>query len=162
MALVALVAGCAKDITVSNAFSVELTVPISSETKTTLGNKTGNTYPVYWSSSDVITLNGTPASSFVPGSGNTSASASFEPAVLINSPARHSSAPYSELRLLCSKSPLFMEGHTLLFIILRPRGQGDPPVPGRALQRLFRDIRRINTLSDFCIENCINTVLASK
>ena len=78
MALVALVAGCAKDITVSNAFSVELTVPISSETKTTLGNKTGNTYPVYWSSSDVITLNGTPASSFVPGSGNTSASASFE------------------------------------------------------------------------------------
>ena len=94
VALAALTVGCAKEIDTAKdelvseeglaqpgeetTVTVVLNVPESSDTKTTLGAKTGSTYPVYWSSGDVITLNGTAASEFTPASGNASATAKFK------------------------------------------------------------------------------------
>ena len=94
VALAALTVGCAKEIDTAKdelvseeglaqpgeetTVTVVLNVPESPDTKTTLGSKTGSTYPVYWSSGDVITLNGTAASEFTPASGNASATAKFK------------------------------------------------------------------------------------
>ena len=58
-------------------------------TKTSLGAKDGSTYPVYWSDGDIISLNGTAATSFYLDSGNTSARATFKVSNL--------SAPYNFL-----------------------------------------------------------------
>lgn len=68
--------------------SVTLNVP-GPETKTSLGAKDGSKYPVYWSADDVITLNGTAATSFSPASGNASATATFK--------VNNLSAPYNFL-----------------------------------------------------------------
>ena len=94
VALAALAVGCAKEIDTAKdelvsedalvqpgeetTLTVVLNVPESPDTKTTLGAKTGSDYPVYWSSGDVITLNGTAASEFTPASGNASATAKFK------------------------------------------------------------------------------------
>ena len=91
--LTVLAAGCAKELQDPNAaidnvitvdettgesiVTVTLSVPESSDTKTTLGAKDGSSYPVKWSAGDVITLNGTAAASFTPASGNASATATF-------------------------------------------------------------------------------------
>ena len=64
--------------TVTEEVTFTLSVPESEDTKTTLGSKTGTSYPVLWSSGDVITLNGTAATSFTPESGNASAKATFK------------------------------------------------------------------------------------
>ena len=90
-ALTVLAAGCAKEkidpnpkgyeadnSTGETIVSVTLSVPSDSETKTSLGNKSGSTYPVYWSNGDVITLNGTAATEFTPASGNATATAKFK------------------------------------------------------------------------------------
>ncbi|MBO7379008.1 MAG: hypothetical protein J6U31_04565, partial [Bacteroidales bacterium] len=93
-ALAALAAGCAKEIanpddlgesavsvdeaTGESTVTVVLSVPESPDTKTTLGAKDGSSYPVFWSEGDVITLNGTAATSFTPASGNATATASFK------------------------------------------------------------------------------------
>ena len=70
--------------------SFTLSVPESDTgTRTTLGDKDGSAYPVLWSADDVITLNGTAATSFTPESGNASAKATFKLANL--------SAPYNFL-----------------------------------------------------------------
>ncbi|MBQ6822969.1 MAG: hypothetical protein IJP39_11205, partial [Bacteroidales bacterium] len=63
---------------VAEEITFTLSVPESEDTKTTLGSKTGTSYPVLWSSGDVITLNGTAATSFTPESGNASAKATFK------------------------------------------------------------------------------------
>ena len=92
-ALTVLVAGCAKELQDPNAaidnvitvdettgesiVTVTLSVPESSDTKTTLGDKDGSSYPVLWSAGDVITLNGTAATEFTPASGNATATAKF-------------------------------------------------------------------------------------
>jgi hypothetical protein len=69
--------------------TVTLSVPERPDTRTSLGNKEGNSYPVLWSASDVITLNGTAATSFTCGDDNTTATATFRLANL--------SAPYNFL-----------------------------------------------------------------
>jgi len=106
IALTVLAAGCAKEMdspdalredlgTVDSAtgestITVQLSVPAESvDTKTTLGSKSGSSYPVYWGASDVITLNGTAATSFTRESGNATATATFKVANL--------SAPYNFL-----------------------------------------------------------------
>ena len=88
IALAALTAGCAKESDIQDkelaqasgeetTLTVTLNVPVS-ETKTTLGSKSGSTYPILWSAGDVITLNGTAATEFTPASGNASATAKFK------------------------------------------------------------------------------------
>ena len=59
--------------------TIQLSVPAeSADTKTTLGAKDGDSYPVLWNSGDVITLNGTAATEFTPASGNATATAKFK------------------------------------------------------------------------------------
>lgn len=87
IALAALSAACEKEnVKVENGsvpvgeestISVTLNVP-DPATKTSLGAKDGSTYPVYWNDGDVITLNGTAATSFVRSNGNASATATFK------------------------------------------------------------------------------------
>ena len=90
LALALLVAGCAKETDTKNAvlndgielgpdgtITVTLAVPDEADTRTTLGSKSGSTYPVLWSAGDNITLNGTEAEEFIPASGNTTATAKF-------------------------------------------------------------------------------------
>ena len=107
IALTVLAAGCAKEmndpdavrekvITVDKAtgetiVNVTLAVPESPDTRTTLGAKTGSSYPIYWGASDVITLNGTAATSFTRNSGNATAQAAFKVSNL--------TAPYNFLYL---------------------------------------------------------------
>ena len=98
IALAALSAACEKEnVKVENGsvpvgeestISVTLNVP-DPATKTSLGAKDGSTYPVYWSDGDIISLNGTAATSFYLDSGNTSARATFKVSNL--------SAPYNFL-----------------------------------------------------------------
>lgn len=87
IALAAVSVGCAKELAspeeLTNEISVNLSVPASAHTKTLLGAKDGSTYPVYWSESDVITLNGTAATEFVPSEDGTSAAAKFKVASLV-------------------------------------------------------------------------------
>ncbi len=94
IALTVLAAGCAKEIGDPDAASnelvkvdqtkgesivtVNLSVPDCPDTKTTLGAKDGDSYPVLWSAGDVITLNGTAATEFTPASGNATATAKFK------------------------------------------------------------------------------------
>ena len=82
VALAAVSVGCAKELVspdeLTNEISVNLSVPASAHTKTLLGTKDGSTYPVYWSESDVITLDGTAATEFVPTADGTSAAAKFK------------------------------------------------------------------------------------
>ena len=82
VALAAVSVGCAKELVspdeLANEISVNLSVPASAHTKTLLGTKDGSTYPVYWNESDVITLNGTAATEFVPSADGTSAAAKFK------------------------------------------------------------------------------------
>ena len=82
VALAAVSVGCAKELVspdeLTNEISVNLSVPASAHTKTLLGTKDGSTYPVYWSESDVITLNGTAATEFVPSADGTSSAAKFK------------------------------------------------------------------------------------
>ena len=95
--LILLAAGCAKETDVieeglgqnDDIMTVTLSAPESPDTKTALGAKDGSSYPVFWSASDVITLNGTAATSFTCGDGNTTATASFKLTSL--------SAPYNFL-----------------------------------------------------------------
>lgn len=102
IALAALAAGCAKEFAGTDEvpapgaeqisgdeITFVLSVPVSPDTKTSLGAKNGSTYPVYWSEGDVVTLNGTAADSFVPAIGNTTATATFKLSAL--------SAPYNFL-----------------------------------------------------------------
>lgn len=104
IAMAALAAGCAKEIAGADDFLIPdqdlvgqdevtfvLNVPASPDTKTTLGAKDGSSYPVLWSAGDVITLNGTAATSFTPASGNATATATFK----VNNLA----APYNFLYL---------------------------------------------------------------
>ena len=95
IALAALSFGCAKEIespeeefvvekdsaTDGEEFTVTLSVPDSEDTKTSLGSKSGSTYPVYWSDGDgdFLSLNGTAASSSNKNS-TTQYSATFKPA----------------------------------------------------------------------------------
>ena len=98
-ALILLAVGCTKDIDnpgpeqmpgqEGGTITVTLSVPESPDTKTTLGSKDGSSYPVLWGDTDVITLNGTAATSFTRGTGNTTATATFKLANL--------SAPYNFL-----------------------------------------------------------------
>ena len=99
-ALILVAAGCSKEIDNpvredipgernDGIMTVTLSVPESPDTKTTLGSKDGSSYPVLWGDSDVITLNGTAATSFTPGDGNTTAAATFKLASI--------SAPYNFL-----------------------------------------------------------------
>ena len=103
IALAAVSAGCAKELVnpddlltdsnkaelVNGELTVQLTVPASADTKTVLGVKNGDSYPVYWSPEDVITLNGTAATEFTPADGSKTATAKFKLASL--------SAPYNFL-----------------------------------------------------------------
>lgn len=97
VALAALSAGCAKELVnpedqltdsnkqgelVSGELTVQLSVPASAQTKTVLGVKNGDSYPVYWSPEDVVTLNGTAATEFTPSDDNRSATAIFKLASL--------------------------------------------------------------------------------
>lgn len=97
VALAALSAGCAKELVnpedlltdsnkqeelVSGELTVQLSVPASTQTKTVLGVKNGDSYPVYWSPEDVVTLNGTAATEFTPSDDNRSATAKFKLASL--------------------------------------------------------------------------------
>ncbi len=84
--LILLAASCAKEIDNSareeipgeETLTVTLSVPESPVTKTALGSKEGSSYPVLWGESDVITLNGTAATTFTRGVGNTTATATFK------------------------------------------------------------------------------------
>lgn len=93
----ALTLGCSKEVDIQDelpdkdeivatgdgeTITVTLSVPESEDTKTTLGAKDGDTYPVLWSAGDVITLNGTAATEFTPASGNATATAKFKLATL--------------------------------------------------------------------------------
>lgn len=94
IALTVLAAGCAKEIdnpdavreelvtidqaTGESIITVKLSVPDCPDTKTTLGAKDGDSYPVLWSAGDIITLNGTAATEFTPASGNATATAKFK------------------------------------------------------------------------------------
>lgn len=103
VALAAISAGCAKELVnpedlltdsnkaelVNGELTVQLSVPASANTKTVLGLKNGDTYPVYWSPEDVITLNGTAATEFTPSDDNKTATAKFKLASL--------TAPYNFL-----------------------------------------------------------------
>ena len=97
VALAAFSAGCAKELVnpedqltdsnkqeelVSGELTVQLSVPASAQTKTVLGVKNGDSYPVYWSPEDVVTLNGTAATEFTPSDDNRSATAKFKLASL--------------------------------------------------------------------------------
>ena len=86
-----LLAACTKetDKPGMGELTVTLSVPERSDTKTILGSKEGSSYPVLWGDSDVITLNGSAATSFTRGDGNTTATASFKLANL--------AAPYNFL-----------------------------------------------------------------
>jgi len=98
-ALILLAASCAKELDNSvmeelpgennGIMTVTMAVPESPDTKTTLGTKDGSSYPVFWSASDVVTLNGSAATSFTLGDGNTTATATFKLSNL--------SAPYNFL-----------------------------------------------------------------
>ncbi len=92
--LAALAAGCTKelaqdevlvpvtsDIEADGMVTVQLSVPDSPETKTTLGTKDGSTYPLYWSDGDgaYLSLNGTAATSSTKNS-ITQYTATFKPA----------------------------------------------------------------------------------
>ncbi len=92
--LAALAAGCTKelaqdevlvpvtsDIEADGMVTVQLSVPDSPETKTTLGTKDGYTYPLYWSDGDgaYLSLNGTAATSSTKNS-ITQYTATFKPA----------------------------------------------------------------------------------
>ena len=87
IAMAALTAACAKESIIEkdkplpegeeSTLSITLNVP-GPETKTSLGAKDGSSYPVYWNDGDVITLNGTAATSFVRSNGNASAKATFK------------------------------------------------------------------------------------
>ncbi|MBR6054160.1 MAG: hypothetical protein IKP46_02345 [Bacteroidales bacterium] len=101
--LAVLALGCSKEVDIQDelpssqagndalgeTITITLSVPENEDTKTTLGSKTGSAYPVLWSANDVITLNGTAATSFTPASGNASATATFKLANL--------AAPYNFL-----------------------------------------------------------------
>ena len=92
--LAVLALGCSKEVDIQDelpseaandglgeTITVTLSVPVSEEsddTKTTLGAKSGTSYPVLWSAGDVITLNGTAATEFTPASGNATATAKFK------------------------------------------------------------------------------------
>ena len=103
VALAAISAGCAKELVnpedlltdsnktelVNGELTVQLSVPASANTKTVLGLKNGDTYPVYWSPEDVITLNSTVATEFTPSDDSKTATAKFKLANL--------SAPYNFL-----------------------------------------------------------------
>ena len=103
VALAAFSASCAKELVnpeelltdsnkqelVNGELTVQLAVPASANTKTVLGVKNGDTYPVYWSQDDVITLNGTAATEFTPSDDSKTAMASFKLASL--------AAPYNFL-----------------------------------------------------------------
>lgn len=105
IALAVLAVGCAKEIdnpdavreelvtidqaTGESIITVKLSVPDCPDTKTTLGAKDGDSYPVLWSAGDVITLNGTAATEFTPASGNATATAKFKVTNLV--------APYNFL-----------------------------------------------------------------
>ena len=92
VALAAISAGCAKELVnpedlltdsnktelVNGELTVQLSVPASANTKTVLGLKNGDTYPVYWSPEDVITLNGTAATEFTPSDDSKTATAKFK------------------------------------------------------------------------------------
>ena len=91
LALAAMSAGCAEELVgpeeltpstqeqvIDGEVTVNLAVPASANTKTVLGAKNGDTYPVYWSPEDVITLNGTAATEFTPSDDNTTAAAKFK------------------------------------------------------------------------------------
>lgn len=62
-------------------FTVALSVPDGEDTKTSLGSKSGSTYPIYWSDGDgaYLSLNGTAASSSTKNS-TTQYTATFKPA----------------------------------------------------------------------------------
>lgn len=97
--LILLAAACAKEIDNpvreenpgenGGTMTVTLSVPEIPETKTALGGKEGNSYPVLWDENDVITLNGAAASSFTLGAGSITATATFKLASL--------TAPYNFL-----------------------------------------------------------------
>ena len=92
LALAAVSAGCAEELAnpedqltnsnkaelVNGELTVQLSVPTSAATKTVLGLKNGDSYPVYWSPEDVITLNGVAATEFTPSDDNTTAAAKFK------------------------------------------------------------------------------------
>ena len=97
LALASFAAGCAKEelvdpnefagteqgtVVAGEELTFTLSVPASAQTKTVLGAKNGDTYPVYWSEGDVVTLNGTAATEFIPSSDNTAATAKFKLASL--------------------------------------------------------------------------------
>lgn len=96
-ATILLASGCTKetdspiseDIQSGGIIRVNLSVPVNQDTKTSLGDKNGSSYPVLWGASDVITLNGVEATSFTRGNGNTTATATFRLALL--------SSPYNFL-----------------------------------------------------------------
>ena len=95
LALAAISAGCAEELVspeeltpstseqiINGEVTVDLSVPASAQTKTVLGTKNGDTYPVYWSQDDVITLNGVAATEFTPSDDSKTATATFKVANL--------------------------------------------------------------------------------
>ena len=92
LALAAVSAGCAEELAnpedqltnsnkaelVNGELTVQLSVPVSANTKTVLGLKNGDSYPVYWSPEDVITLNGVAATEFTPSDDSKTAAAKFK------------------------------------------------------------------------------------
>ena len=97
LALASFAAGCAKEelvdpneftgaeqgtVVAGEELTFTLSVPESADTKTVLGVKNGDTYPVYWSEGDVVTLNGTAATEFIPSDDNKTATATFKVANL--------------------------------------------------------------------------------
>ena len=87
LGMLALSASCAKEVAQadeigstaenSDVLQVELNVP-ETGSKTVLGDKNGSTYPVYWKSGDVISLNGVECTSMNIATGGASATAQFK------------------------------------------------------------------------------------
>lgn len=87
LGMLALSVSCAKEVAQadeigstaenSDVLQVELNVP-ETGSKTVLGAKNGSTYPVYWKSGDVISLNGVECTSMNIATGGASATASFK------------------------------------------------------------------------------------
>ncbi|MBR5807045.1 MAG: hypothetical protein IKY24_00345, partial [Alistipes sp.] len=115
--LSALFAGCQNDLPVDNSIAgkglTTLTIALP-DTRTSLGEKSGDTYPVYWSEGDCISMNGKCSSKAVINAENRS-SATFSVEYILNYPYRItypylSTTSYASPKVLFPAEQSYVEG----------------------------------------------------
>ena len=110
-------AGCQNDLPVDNSIAgkglTTLTIALP-DTRTSLGEKSGDTYPVYWSEGDCISMNGKCSSKAVINAENRS-SATFSVEYILNYPYRItypylSTTSYASPKVLFPAEQSYVEG----------------------------------------------------